>query len=142
MYYASAWEINRHLLQIPLMADFSWKITDNIRWHLAAGPSVSFSLGQTWTTPYINNGYGYGGYYGYEYEQAYTDGSYYKYKGSNDENTVEWGAGVQTGLEIGNWVINAGFDITFPEEYDDINLNRRDHTFSLMAGYKFRLGRK
>ena len=38
-------KLNRHFWQVPLMANFSFRLTDHVRLNLAAGPYVAWSMG-------------------------------------------------------------------------------------------------
>ncbi len=140
-YYMEGRQIS-HYLHIPVMAVFSWQLSDMVRWRLGVGPTIGFSMANSWKSSYNrysgHYGYehGYGSYYGYDY--GYSHG---RYRGSNQFKHFEWGVGLMTGVDINNWVVNAGFDIAFPTEYSGANFDTKFYTVSLSVGYKFSFGK-
>jgi len=132
----------RHFLQVPLMGKFSFRIDDDVRFTVAAGPYFALQIidSQEWYPAYGYNygyypgsssyNYGYGGYYG----NLYT---------SNDFRNFDWGLTGSIGLEIKNWVINLGYDFALGEEfkYGWDSVGAHYHTLNLTAGYKFSLGK-
>lgn len=80
---------NRHFLQVPLMANFSFRLTDHVRLNLAGGPYVAWSMGD-------KNSFGY-----MEYEKT-DEENVYSWQGSgfsNDKWThdhpFDWGLSFQ-----------------------------------------------
>ena len=41
----SYYKTRRHFLQVPLMANLSFRLADNVRLNLAAGPYIAYSMG-------------------------------------------------------------------------------------------------
>ncbi|WP_293740575.1 outer membrane beta-barrel protein [uncultured Parabacteroides sp.] len=146
---------NRHFLQVPLMANFSIRLADDVRLNLAAGPYIAYSLGDKGQAEYSEYtptggksfGYGYG--YGYGYgsnNYTYVGGSGWAGQGFRSEgwthdNPLDWGVSFQVGLEVRQWVINVGYDASLGKEYKWDSASLKYHTFSLSVGYKFKLGK-
>jgi len=157
-------KVSYNFLQIPLQAKFSWKLSDDIRMNVAAGPYLAIKLSQNseWSSlgygfkpdehgghytgwGYGSNYYGYGGGYGsegysgeyggYGYGYDYLYGGYYR--GWPDRKTLDWGLTTSLGLEIKNWVINLGYDLALGKRYSWDDIEARHHTVSLSVGYKF-----
>ena len=140
-------KLNRHFLQIPLMANFSFRMTDDVRLNLAAGPYVAWSLGDKGRFSYME-------YTPAEGENAsdhywgYGNGLVPGWSGSgftNDEwlhdDSFDWGVSLQVGLEMRQWVMNVGYDVALGKEYEMDSAGLKYHTLSLSVGYKFRLGK-
>lgn len=155
--------ITQHFLQLPVMADFSWKVSEDVRMHLAvgmyAGVSVknsadwgsSMSIGYTKKPEsealctYVGSpsqGYGFSGYD----EQGIADSPF------QDVNSFDWGLTTSFGIEVHNWVMNLGYDLSLGDEGGDYkikadNISRYEvrsiganfNTMSLTVGYKFKL---
>ena len=128
-------KLNRHFWQVPLMANFSFRLTDHVRLNLAAGPYVAWSMGD-------KNSFGY-----MAYEKTGKEYGYgWKGRGFSDDrwthdNPFDWGLSFQAGLEIGSWMINVGYDASLGKEYEYDSVDLKYHTFSLSVGYKFKLGK-
>ncbi|MDH6304667.1 hypothetical protein M2459_001403 [Parabacteroides sp. PF5-5] len=147
-YVYSHGDMNRHFLQIPLMAKFSFDLTKDARFNFAAGPYIGFCINESWgygtwvlgeepqnPNPYHGyyGNYGYGGYGGY--------GSYYYSSNNNNRKTFDWGLSFSMGVEVKNWVMNLGYELDLGKEYRWDSMNPKYHTFSLSVGYKFKLGK-
>lgn len=143
--------VNRHFLQIPLMPKFSYNISDDVRVTIAAGPYLAFGINDHWKyssyeTETIErqvispqyNGYGYGyGYYGY----GGSDYEYHHSSSSSGYRKFDWGLSLSTGLEINNWIINVGYDLSLGKEHRWDSVEGQYHTISLSVGYKFKMGK-
>lgn len=146
-YETSHGKVNRHFLQLPLMANFSFKLADGVRLNLAAGPYIGYSLGEKgeynsiFSIPgdgvasafYHYYGGGYGGSYGGNYGSI-------TFKGWSHDNPLDWGVSLQVGLEVQQWVINAGYDASLGKEFEGGPVDMKYNTLSLSVGYKFKLG--
>lgn len=136
--------INRHFLQVPVLANFSFKLSDDVRLNLAAGPYIAYSMGDRYsscleTFQPIGEGYG-GGNNGYSYGYGFTS-SYEGNKGVSHDNPFDWGLSFQVGLEVKNWVFTAGYDASLGKEYKGGPIDMKYNTFSLSVGYKFKMGK-
>ena len=148
----SYYKTNRHFLQVPLMANLSFRLAENVRLNLAAGPYVAYSVGDknigkyNEYTPGYSGGYGsygfnyYGGNGGYLYGDGWI-GQGFSYESRTHDNPFDWGLSFQAGLEIGSCVMSVGYDASLGKEYDYDSVDLKYHTFSLSVGYKFKLGK-
>lgn len=129
---------NRHFLQVPVLANFSYKLSDAVRLNLAVGPYVAFSMGDRTKAgyEYIN----YDSYQSGEQVYWYSGGSTESTNWSN-HHSFDWGLSFQAGLEVHQWVINAGYDLSLGKEYKYDNVGVNYQTLSLSVGYKFKLGK-
>ena len=129
-------DLNRHYLQIPLLAKFSWNVGDDVRLSLGAGPYMAFCIAkdvENNLTRYEvtdNNGYNYAG------------TSLSPKKNQFDHlRSFDWGLTASAGLEVKQWVVNFSYDLSLGKEYKRDLVNPNYHTFSLSVGYKFKFGR-
>ena len=60
----SYYKTNRHFLQVPLMANLSFRLAENVQLNLAAGPYVAYSVGDKNIGKYNEYTPGYSGGYG------------------------------------------------------------------------------
>lgn len=128
-------EMNNYF-QLPVMANFSWTLAEDVRLNLAVGPYVGWNMGGSSSTGiWVNggNGYGYGGLYDDEmqYEPVY----------DNKPRTFDWGVSAQLGLEVKQWVVNVGYEASLGKEYKYNTDKLNYHTLSMTVGYKFKLGK-
>lgn len=134
------------------MANLSFRLAENVRLNLAAGPYVAYSVGDknigkyNEYTPGYSGGYGsygfnyYGGNGGYLYGDGWI-GQSFSYESRTHDNPFDWGLSFQAGLEIGSCVMSVGYDASLGKEYDYDSVDLKYHTFSLSVGYKFKLGK-
>lgn len=155
--------IAQHFLQLPVMADFSWKVSKEVRMHLAVGMYAGVSVkndtnwGSSFTMGYSKKpetlgkytkstglGYSYG-YSGYD-EAGNADQPF------RDVNSFDWGLTTSFGIEVNNWVMNLGYDLSLGDEggnykidgdnfslYEVRSVGANYNTMSLTVGYKFKL---
>ena len=148
----SYYKVRRHFLQVPLMANLSFRLADNVRLNLAAGPYIAYSMGDKNVAEY--NEYMPGnsdsheslGYLYYRGNGSYSYGGGWVGQGFGHEswthdNPWDWGLSFQAGLEIGSCVMNIGYDASLGKEYGYDSVDLKYHTFSLSVGYKFKLGK-
>ncbi|MDR3262033.1 MAG: PorT family protein [Tannerella sp.] len=137
LYTVSEVRSNRHYLQIPALAKFSWRVADDVRLNVGAGPYAGISLGGGWSR---SDGSMYYPGYGYD-TSSETSGDmnngygWYDYDYDINNKAPDWGLSTVVGLEVKNWVINLR---------EEVSLTKTDsyQTISLSAGYKFKLGKK
>lgn len=135
--------ITQHFLQLPVMADFSWKVK-NVRMHLGVGmyAGVAVSTPWEWNSWGITTikpeagtetgGYGYYGRYEYPYDN----------RPFSNTNSFDWGLTTSFGIEVNNWVMNAGYELSLGDEGDGFrSIGSNYNTLSLTVGYKFKLGK-
>lgn len=131
---------NRGYLQLPLMLKIGWNISEDIRLSLGAGAYAAYRVKTSGTGYgiYNNGGYGYSEYGNGGYG-AYGSVGYWPEGVSNNVRKLDWGATLSVGIEVKQWVMNLGYDLSLGKinKYDSIGANF--HTISLSLGYKFRL---
>lgn len=110
-------KIDRNFLQLPVMLNYSFPLSNDVSLNLAAGPYVGISLKDHWK----------GGYF-------WGDKSEF-----DDLNRFDWGVSAIVGIEINKrWIINLEYDLSLGEESKNDGINANYHTISLSVGYKFR----
>jgi len=118
-------KLNREFLQLPVMAKLSWDVFEDTRISVAVGPYVA--LGSIPGLEYWNIGLPP---LDKDHRREFPD--YYD---------LNWGASIALGVEVKHIAVKLGYDISLrpegPAGYQDANY----HTFSLTAGYKFKLGK-
>ena len=119
-------QITDHYLQLPVMADFSFALSDDCRLHLAVGPYVALSIAERWEWGAM--GYG-------EHGQSYPPSPF------AGKRAFDWGASASVGLEVKRFVVSAGYDLSLGKEYPKMKMRANYHTLSLTVGYKFKVGR-
>lgn len=139
--YMYANRLKRHMLQVPVMADFSFRIAEDVRLHVAAGPYVAVSMsdrGEVYVSgyyPYADPGYGASG----EAPAAGTDVPLVN--PATGLRAFDWGLSGVLGLEVKQWMFNFGYDLSLGKEYKHGSVGVNYHTVSLSLGYKFKLGK-
>lgn len=138
--------MTQHFLQLPVMADFSWKVGENVRMHLGVGMYAGVAMGTNWQweawstiiskpdgqTGVDPNYYGYG--YGYDNPDDYNP-----FRG---QSSFDWGLTTSFGIEVKNWVMNVGYELSLGDEGDGFrSVGSNYNTLSLTVGYKFKLGK-
>lgn len=114
----------RDYLQVPILLQYAWKITPDIRYHIAAGPYLAVGIGgrnkiscTAWDT-------------GGKLEAAtYTDNPFSLLR----YDRFDVGASVQTGIEVKNISFLLGYDINLYKR----NLTGKEHVISIGMGYTF-----
>lgn len=110
-------KLRRNFLQIPIMFNYSFPLNKDIILNFSAGPYVGVSVKDYWR------------------------GGYYK-EGSNDSvfdglKAFDWGVSATAGLDIHNWVMSVGYDLSLGEEDKSSGINANYHSMSFSFGYKF-----
>ena len=140
--------IKQHFLPLPVMADFSWKVK-NVRMHLGVGMYAGIAISNAWSW----------GSWGYTIPnpEAKMNGAGDNYNTNNpfrDMNSFDWGLTTSFGIEVQNWVINVGYELSLGDEgpdykvdygygsgYNCRSVGSNYNTLSLSVGYKFKLGK-
>lgn len=143
-------ETKRHFLQIPLLANFHYNINDDIRLNLAVGPYAALCIHTdseySMSTLMYNDG-GYGGPNGkylinstkYGFVGYHEGNKYVTYSPFSDINKFDWGGMAELGIDIKDWFMKVGYSLSLGKEYDEDEVGPNYHTFSLTAGFKFKL---
>ncbi|MDH6535761.1 PorT family protein [Parabacteroides sp. 52] len=144
----------RSFLQMPLLAKFSWNLGNDVRLTAAFGPYFAYCIKTKSEATQIIHYTGeerkeaalypinYYANYGYDGE-SYGYGYYGSKTKSNDSylRNFDWGLATQIGLEIKQWVVNAGYELSLGKEDEYANIRANYHTVTLSVGYKFKLGK-
>lgn len=139
-----SWKETNNYFQLPVMANFSWALAEDVRLNLAVGPYVGWNMGGRSSTSMSMSGRygnGYGGGYGYGYGGAYGYSYGYEPLYENELRAFDWGASVQLGLEVKQWVINVGYEASLGKDNGRNTEKLNYHTISMSMGYKFKLGK-
>lgn len=78
----------RHMFQIPVHARFSWKVADDVRLFVGAGPYLGLYFANDWKHTYIHRNDSYG-------------------------DTAELGLSVMAGIEVKRFFIRLGYEHSF-----------------------------
>lgn len=132
--YDVFFKLNRHFLQVPLLANVSFKVADEVRLNVGVGPYVAWSVQDNPESSYLLWETTEGG------ESIGVDGSSGIDAWKHDR-AFDWGASLQAGVEVKQWVMNVGYDISLGKEYDKGLVCLKYHTLNFTVGYKFRLGK-
>ncbi len=141
--------VNRHFLQVPILANFSFDLGKDIRLNVGVGPYFAVSLADRTESYIMDSNYGmypyYGGYYGNGYYGGYYGNYYGGYYNSGynrrDLRPFDWGVNANIGLEVKQWVVNLGYEVSLGQEYTGETIQANYHSLSLSLGYKFKLGK-
>lgn len=131
---------NRHFLQMPVMANLSIRLADEVSLNLAAGPYIACSMTDRWEVSQMHYRPGEtasGGHYGEGWSGV---GTGYTSAEMND-HPFDWGVSFQVGIEAKQWVMNAGYELDLGKEFEYDKCGAKYHTLSLSVGYKFKLGK-
>ncbi len=144
------YEVSRGFLQIPLLANLSLPLNEDILLNLAVGGYVAPVLHHSWSygghySYYTPGDYQHGPSYGYDHGYSYGmyGGGGYGYMGQygfDDVARFDWGLSLQAGIEVKNVLVNVGYDVAMGKEWAGDDISAKYHTISLSVGYKFRLG--
>lgn len=121
-------KLTRNFLQLPVMANFSFKLADDIRLNVGVGPYVAVSV---WDKGMF------GGWSVYSDESA----KYYTHDPCKGLRAFDWGISAAVGLEVKRCFVNFGYDVSLGKEYKGGSIEANYHTLALTAGYKFKLGK-
>ncbi len=137
-----SWQIdverNQGYLQLPVMMKIGWNVGEDVRLNLAAGPYLGYWIKSSGSASTWVNQPEYEYYYGYGYSSGYNYG-YGLLSLIDGGRKWDWGATISLGLEVKNWVMNLGYDLSLGKEYKNDSVNANYHTISLSIGYKFKL---
>lgn len=154
-------EATRYYLQLPVMAQWSFQLCDDVKLNLAVGPYVAVGLGGRTKVFYTEvdlsgadvpnaKGYGYyGNYDGYYY--GGTAGTSYSsrfnpFKGTTTSEGMsydasprfDWGGTASVGITVKRVSFAIGYDLAFGNTYKKQNdLRIRNHMVNFTFGYTF-----
>ena len=131
--YEEKWKLN--YLQIPILASYRIALTDNVKWHINAGPYLAIGVGGKvkWEETYDGD----------------TDKGDYKAFGTADEDSDEEKGGLKrfdaglsfgTGVSINKFYIGLTYDLGLVNAADKDtwkDYKMRNRNFSIGVGYNF-----
>lgn len=115
-------KLRRNFLQLPIMLNYSIPLSKDVTLNFAAGPYVGISVKDYWT----------GGYYTEERDKSVFDGL----------RAFDWGVSATAGIDIHNWIMSVGYDLSLGKEDKSSGINANYHSMSFNFGYKFSFPRK
>ena len=122
-------KVTRNFLQLPIMANFSFKLAEDIRLNVGVGPYIAVSV--------LDKGM-FGGWSVASEESA----KFYTHDPCEGLRAFDWGISATVGVEIKQCFINFGYDVSLGKEHKGGSIEANYHTLALTAGYKFKLGKK
>ena len=121
-------KVTRNFLQLPIMANLSFKLAEDIRLNVGVGPYIAVSV--------LDKGM-FGGWSVASEESA----KFYTHDPCEGLRAFDWGISATVGVEIKQCFINFGYDVSLGKEYKGGSIEANYHTLALTAGYKFKLGK-
>ena len=121
-------KVTRNFLQLPIMANLSFKLAEDIRLNVGVGPYIAVSV--------LDKGM-FGGWSVASEESA----KFYTHDPCEGLRAFDWGISSTVGVEIKQCFINFGYDVSLGKEYKGGSIEANYHTLALTAGYKFKLGK-
>lgn len=130
--------LTRHLLQIPVMAKFTWTMRNNSRFFIEAGPYVGYYIKNHFTSNpiYLTNtpNTNYGEYPGIGTDVNGNTNTFLYQHGRN----FDWGASAVIGVEVQRWVIKLQYEMSLGKESKEDSFGANYHSLNLSVGYKIR----
>ncbi len=118
----------RDYLQLPVMARFNWKLGEDVRLHVAAGPYLAYGISgkNKYKTMIIS-----------EDEYSTTYGSWRPFGKSSSLKRFDWGFTFNAGVEVKRFTLNVAYDMGLGKEYKYDGVDLKYHTASFTVGYRF-----
>ena len=119
--------IRRDYLQLPVLARFNWKVGEDIRLHVAAGPYFAYGIGGKWkysSTEMSEKGFS----SIYESSNPFKNSTYRRF---------DWGLSANAGIEVKRFSFNVGYDLGLGKKYKYDDMGLQYHTVSFTVGYRF-----
>lgn len=137
----------RYYLQIPVMANWGFYLSEGVRLNLAIGPYIGIGVGgnahafvqTTLCHPDEDDIYGNMGGYRFEYDPFKGDEGNDEHSIYSTSSRLDWGAAFSTGLTIKHVSFNIGYDLSLWQNgsRQTKGVCTRNHTVSFMFGYSF-----
>lgn len=102
----------RHLIQLPVMARFSWEVAKDTRLFISVGPYVGAYVADKWKDCHY-------------------------YEGGDIGDWFDWGLSASGGVEIGRWFFRLGYDLSLGGYGGGDVITANYHQVTLSVGYKF-----
>lgn len=114
-------------LQLPILARFNWKIGEDIKLHIAAGPYFAYGIAGKYEATIMDMS---------EKGFSTTYDSFNPFKNTSYKR-FDWGLALNAGIEVKRFAFNIAYDMGLGKQYkyDDVGL--KYHTVSFTVGYSF-----
>lgn len=140
--------VKRHLLQVPLMARFTWRVGEKASVFWAGGAYIGGYVGTSakrerllaWLDEENGDMYEVFAGAGQTSISGQTNEEVFKERYTYDRN-FDWGVSSSLGVEVSRVVVKAHYDLSLGKETRITSAGPNYHTLSLSVGYKFDLGR-
>lgn len=119
--------IRKDYLQLPILARFNWKIGEDVKLHIAAGPYFAYGIGgkgKSTISEISEKGY------------SVTQETYNPFKDSYFKR-FDWGLALNAGIEVKRFTFDAAYDLGLGKQYKYGNTEINYHTVSFTVGYRF-----
>lgn len=127
--YSRERSFRRDYLQLPVLARFNWKIGNQVKMHVAAGPYLACGIGGKIKDKFVQIS---------EKGIWKPDDSSNPFKDSS-LTRFDWGVALNAGVEVNRLTFDVAYDMGLAKEFgnyiDDISI--KYHTVSFTVGYKF-----
>lgn len=119
----------RDYLQLPVLARFNWKLGEDVRLHVAAGPYLAYGISGKRKFKSMDLS-----------EKGYSSNSdsWNPFGENSSFKRFDWGLTFNAGVEVKRFALNVAYDMGLGKEYkyiDDISI--KYHTVSFTVGYRF-----
>lgn len=160
--------ITQHFLQVPVVADFSWKVNDRWRMHFEAGMYAAYSVKNNWE--WRNDGATHFWAVTPELKEVLEEQFGLQFNGEQSVGTAgkslndnpyvghshfDWGITTGIGLEVDHWNFKAGYELSLGDEgepyviqttpwtscHDYPSIGANYNTLTLTIGYRFKMGK-
>ena len=140
--------VKRHLLQVPLMAKFTWRVGEKASMFWAGGAYIGGYVGTSatqerllaWQNTENGDMYEVVAGTGQTSNSDQTNDEAFKERYTYDRN-FDWGVSSSLGIEVNRVVVKAHYDLSLGKEAQIGSVSPNYHTLSLSVGYKFNLGK-
>lgn len=119
--------VRRDYLQLPVLARFNWKIGEDVKLHIAAGPYFAYGIGGKVKSTFIAIS---------ERGFSKNDGTFDPFKDYYYKR-FDWGLALNTGVEVKRFTIDVAYDLGLGKQYNSSNAGLNYQTVSFTIGYRF-----
>lgn len=118
----------RDYLQLPVLARFNWKLGEDVRLHVAAGPYLAYGISGKRKFKSMDLS-----------EKGYSSNSdsWNPFGENSSLKRFDWGLTFNAGVEVKRFALNVAYDMGLGKEYKYGNVDLKYHTVSFTVGYRF-----
>lgn len=123
----------KEYLQLPILARFNWKVGNDVKIHVAAGPYFALGIGGKKNGDYAT-------WYedGRMKQESFTDNPFKPSNGWSEAARFDWGLSLNAGIEVKRVTFDVSYDAGFGRTYKGVSdASLKYHTTSFTMGYKF-----